>query len=163
MLRAGMVRLEAMPARSFQHLLRRYDAFRRRSSTDRTSISTRSFFLSAPNIAERLSIWGLPRKESIRWMLLLGLPINTDNDSNPTVALTKSRRRARAICGSPFSISDAASSNSARAKAGSSRRSSTVVSCASRKNGGNFFLFVLRIVIPLTFGTCTRGKVPLHA
>jgi hypothetical protein len=55
-------------------------------STLRTSIPTLSRFPTAPNIAARLSMLGLPLGDSIRCRLLLGLAVSVANSSNPKVA-----------------------------------------------------------------------------
>ncbi len=65
----------------------------------------------AAKIAERLFIVGLPVAESIRCKLFAGLCISSANDSNPTVALTKSRKINLAVLGSPSRNSEIASSN----------------------------------------------------
>jgi hypothetical protein len=59
------------------------------------------------------------RRETIRCKLLLGLSVIVASCSNPILALTRSRRLNRAVPGSPFRNSVAASFSNACAKAGS--------------------------------------------
>ena len=55
----------------------------------------------ASKIAARLAMLGLPLGESIRWRLLLGIAVSAPSRSKPIVALTSSRRAARAASGLP--------------------------------------------------------------
>ena len=98
---------------------------------------------TTPKIAARLSMLGLPRSDSIRWRLLLGVLVSTASASNPTEAFTRSRKIRRAACGSPFKNSVAASSSSALAKAGSRATRALTVSLKSR---------VSATLLPLAFG-----------
>src|SRR5580658_405504 len=91
---------------------------------------------------------GLPRSESMRCRLLLGVFVSTANASNPTDAFTRSRNTSLAACGSPLRKSVAASSRSALAKAGSRATRAATVFLKSR---------VRAIVLPLTLGFCRRS------
>src|SRR5437016_13736144 len=75
---------------------------------------------------------GLPFSDNIRCRLLLGLSISAASCSNPMVALTRSRSRSRAVCGSPLRNRVAASSSNARANAGSRCTRATTVCLKSR-------------------------------
>ena len=94
--------------------------------------STLSVRLMAANTAEILLMVGLPDLDSTRCRLLLGLSISRASASNPTVALTKSRRINLAESGSPLMNSVIASSRSACAKAGSFCTRAATVSLKSR-------------------------------
>ena len=98
----------------------------------RTSKVTFSQSLMAEKIAAKLSMLGLPFGDSMRCKLLLGLWVSSARCSNPTVALTRSRRMRRAASGSPLRNSVAASSSSALANAGSRLTRSTTVCLKSR-------------------------------
>ena len=88
-------------------------------STARTSSSTPSCARTAPNIAARLSMLGLPLSDNMRCKLLLGLSVSSAKRSKPRVAFTKSRRIRRAVSGSSLKKRVAASSSSAFANSGS--------------------------------------------
>src|SRR5574340_433049 len=65
-------------------------------------------------------------------MLLLGLCTSSANFSNPTVALTRSRKISLEVSGSPLRNSMTASSSSARANSGSRSTRATMVFLKSR-------------------------------
>jgi len=50
-------------------------------------------------IAERFSTPRLPKVESIRWRLLLGLCTSSAKRSNPTIAFIRSRKSSLAVTG----------------------------------------------------------------
>src|SRR5690606_29513277 len=97
------------------------------AATACTSISTFNASRRTSKMVARLSMLGLPLADSMRCRLLAGFSVSVASCSKPTVAFTRSRSIMRAVSGSPFRNSVAASSSIARAKAGSrSTRAATV-------------------------------------
>ena len=78
-------------------------------------MATSKLWRNTLNIVVRLSIVGFPLADNMRCKLLLGFDVSIANFSKPTVAFTKSLKTSRAISGSPFRKSYAASFSRATA------------------------------------------------
>jgi hypothetical protein len=107
-------------------------------------MSTPRRLRTTPKMAARLSMLGLPRSDSIRCRLLLGVFVSAARASNPTDAFIRSRSTKRAACGSPLRNSVAASSSRALAKAGSRASRALTVSLKSRVSA-ILLPFILRL------------------
>lgn len=107
---------------------------------------------------------GLPLGDNIRCKLLLGLSVSMAKCSNPTVALTRSRRIRRAVSGSPLKNKVAASSRSAFANSESRSMRSITVCLKFRVSAMCIISLLFSVLLAAGlafFASCIPGVKPL--